>query len=95
MEVSEKARQLHFQTLVIDTHVHPSLKTYLFKKKLWKAHRSGGAFNPFTMRVDLPKTIAGGVDALVEAVEFDVSAVEDRGTQVGVFDRNNDDFVVG
>ena len=63
MEISATARRVHSNALVIDAHVHPSLKTYLFKKKLWKTHRSGGAFNPFTMRVDLPKTIAGGVDA--------------------------------
>ena len=68
MEISEAARRLHFDSLVIDAHVHPSLKTYLFKKKLWKTHRSGGAFNPFTMRVDLPKAIAGGVDALVSSI---------------------------
>ena len=68
MGISETARRVHFDALVIDAHVHPSLKTYLFKKKLWKAHRSGGAFNPFTMRVDLPKTIAGGVDALVSSI---------------------------
>mgnify|MGYP001826430199 FL=1 len=68
MEISDTARRLHADSLVIDAHVHPSLKTYLFKKKLWKSHRSGGAFNPFTMRVDLPKTIAGGVDALVSSI---------------------------
>jgi membrane dipeptidase len=68
MKISESARELHFSSLVIDAHVHPSLKTYLFKKKLWRAHRSGGAFDPFTMRVDLPKTIAGGVDCLVSSV---------------------------
>jgi len=68
MEISDTARRLHSDSLVIDAHVHPSLKTYLFKKKLWKSHRSGGAFNPFTMRVDLPKTIAGGVDALVSSI---------------------------
>ena len=68
MAISETVRRVHFESLVIDAHVHPSLKTYLFKKKLWKAHRSGGAFNPFTMRVDLPKTIAGGADALVSSI---------------------------
>ncbi len=68
MGISEIARRVHFDVLVIDAHVHPSLKTYLFRKKLWKAHRSGGAFNPFTMRVDLPKSIAGGADALVSSI---------------------------
>ena len=68
MDISDTARRFHADSLVIDAHVHPSLKTYLFKKKLWKRHKSGGAFNPFTMRVDLPKTIAGGVDALVSSI---------------------------
>jgi len=68
MPISDTVRRFHHEALVIDAHVHPSLKTYLFKKKLGKSHRSGGAFNPFTMRVDLPKTIAGGVDALVSSI---------------------------
>ncbi len=68
MAVSAAARDLHAAALVIDAHVHPSLKTYLFKKKLHKTHRSGGAFNPFTMRVDLPKTTAGGVDGIVSSI---------------------------
>ena len=28
---------------VIDAHTHPSLKTYLLRKRLWKRHRAGGA----------------------------------------------------
>jgi len=68
MTVSEAARVLHSSALVIDAHVHPSLKTFLWRKKIGKTHRSGGAFNPFTMRVDLPKTIAGGVDVLVSSI---------------------------
>ena len=68
MGISEAARSLHASALVVDAHVHPSLKTYLFKKKLHKRHRSGGAVNPFTMRVDLPKSIAGGVDAFVSSI---------------------------
>jgi microsomal dipeptidase-like Zn-dependent dipeptidase len=63
--VSPRARRLHDTALVLDAHVHPSLKTHLFRKKLHKRHRSGGAFNPFTLRVDLPKTTAGGVDGFV------------------------------
>lgn len=66
--ISAAARDLHAAALVIDAHVHPSLKTYLFRKKLHKTHRSGGAFNPFTMRVDLPKTMAGGVDSIISSI---------------------------
>ncbi len=63
-----EAGAVHAAALVIDAHVHPSLKTYLFRRKLDKNHRSGGAFNPFTMRVDFPKAKAGGVDALVSSI---------------------------
>ena len=65
MTVSPEAHRLHDAALVVDAHVHPSLKTHLFRKKLHKRHRSGGAFNPFTLRVDLPKARAGGVDAFI------------------------------
>ena len=65
MTVSPEARRLHDAVLVVDAHVHPSLKTHLFRRKLHTRHRSGGAFNPFTLRVDLPKTRAGGVDAFI------------------------------
>jgi membrane dipeptidase len=68
MPISKTVRRFHHDALVIDAHVHPSLKTYLFKKRLWKTHRSGKAFDPLTMRVDLPKAIAGGVDAFVSSI---------------------------
>jgi membrane dipeptidase len=77
MAVSGAARDLHAAALVIDAHVHPSLKTFLWRKKLGKTHRSGGAFNPFTMRVDLPKTIAGGVDVLVSSIYLPEKALLD------------------
>lgn len=52
----------------IDLHTHPSLKTYLFKKRLYKYHRSTGAWNPFGMRVDFPKIKQGRVNALLSTV---------------------------
>ena len=67
MSLPGATRDLHAGALVVDGHVHPPLKTLLFRSNLAKAHRSGGTFNPFTTRVDMPKTIAGGVDALVAA----------------------------
>lgn len=67
MPVPDSVRRLHADALVVDGHVHPSLKTYLFRKRLGSSHRNGGAFNPFTLRTDLPAVIAGGVDALVVA----------------------------
>lgn len=55
-------------TPVFDLHAHPSMKTYLFKKKIHKSHKPGGAFNPFSMRVDLPSLRAGGVNGLLSAI---------------------------
>ena len=63
-----KAKRFHERCAVVDMHVHPALKTYLFNKKLDKRYWTGGAWNPFTMRVDLPKIIEGGVDAIVSTV---------------------------
>jgi len=65
---SESSNHFHDRCVVIDLHVHPSLKTYLFDKKLKRRHRTGGAWNPFTLRVDLPKIIEGGVNAIFSAI---------------------------
>lgn len=64
----ESPKQVHDRYTIMDLHVHPSLKTYLFDKKLNKRHRTGGAWNPFAMRVDLPKTIDGGVDVIFSTI---------------------------
>jgi len=50
---------------VFDLHAHPSLKVYLFKKKLYKDYPAGGAWNPLTLRVNLPKMKDGGVQTVV------------------------------
>ena len=50
---------------VFDLHAHPSLKVYLFKKKLHKNYPAGGAWWPLTLRVNLPKMINGGVQTVV------------------------------
>lgn len=67
-DISPEARQLHERSFVADFHAHPANKTYLLKKKLHKRHRSGGAFNPLTMRVDLPRMGEGAVDAVLSAI---------------------------
>lgn len=53
---------------MFDLHAHPSLKTYLFKKKFHKRYPSGGAWNPFAMRVSLPRLIDGQMSTLVSAI---------------------------
>ncbi len=49
-------------------HLHPSLKMYLFGKKLYKRYRTGSAWNPLTMRVDLPKIAEGGMNVLISSI---------------------------
>jgi membrane dipeptidase len=69
---------LHDRTVVIDCHVHPALKTYLFNKKLYRKYRTGGAWNPFTLRVDLPKIQLGGVNALFSSIYLpEIKMIED------------------
>jgi membrane dipeptidase len=66
--VTPEASALHRRALVLDLHAHPSLKTSLFGLRLDTCHRPGGAFNPLSLRCDLPKLVAGGVNVLCSAV---------------------------
>ncbi len=50
---------------VIDLHTHPTLKTFTFFHKFWKAHRPPGFMFPFCMRTDLDALIDGGVKAFL------------------------------
>lgn len=69
MRVSEEARRLHTSALVIDTHVHPSLKTFLFRKKLHKRHRSGGVIAVIFMNTWLGEhENKNGLDAIVATI---------------------------
>jgi membrane dipeptidase len=52
----------------VDLHAHPSLKTSLFGLRWDQRHRAGSAFNPLSLRCDLPSLVAGGVDVLCSAV---------------------------
>ncbi|MEJ2049984.1 MAG: membrane dipeptidase [Calditrichota bacterium] len=56
------------QPMVIDLHVHPSLKIFLFNKKLYRKYPAGGSWNPFSMRVSLPRLQAGRARAIVTSV---------------------------
>lgn len=55
-------------SVIADIHVHPSLKTFLFNKKSYKRNKTGGAWNPLAMRVDLPKIVEGGVNVVFSSV---------------------------
>jgi membrane dipeptidase len=56
------------QPMIIDLHVNPSLKIFLFDKKLYRKYPAGGAWNPFSMRVSLPRLQAGGTQAIITSV---------------------------
>jgi len=61
-------QNLHMRSTVIDMHVHPSLKTYLFSMNMKKRYKTAGGWNPFTLRVDLQKLMEGGVNAILSTV---------------------------
>lgn len=65
---SNSIMDFHNQSIVIDLHAHPPLKTFLFNRQFYKKHKAGGAWNPLAMRVDLPKLIEGGVNAIFSSV---------------------------
>lgn len=66
--VSEAAAELHAAVPVVDLHAHPGLKISLFGLRPDRCHRPGSAFNPLSLRCDLPKLVAGGVNVLCAAV---------------------------
>ncbi|MEP7108621.1 MAG: membrane dipeptidase [Ferruginibacter sp.] len=51
----------------IDMHCHPSLKLYLWGKRMWKQHPSKKGSNIFNLQVDVTKVIAGNVRGLLAA----------------------------
>ncbi|MBK8552262.1 MAG: membrane dipeptidase [Ignavibacteria bacterium] len=73
MSISAEALKLHNESLVMDIHCHPSLKSYLFDRKFKQEFppdhpvKSKG-FDPFTTQVTLPKMKKGGVDAIFSSV---------------------------
>jgi membrane dipeptidase len=65
---TSNAASVHSNARVVDLHAHPSMKTYLFKRRLHDCHRSGRTLDPWALRVDLPKLRQGGVDVLLHAI---------------------------
>lgn len=62
--MDERIRRLHKEAPLTDVHVHPSLKSYLFGRNLWRHYYSGGAFNPFASRSDFWALDKGGVGVI-------------------------------
>jgi membrane dipeptidase len=61
--------QIHFeQATIMDWHIHPSLKVFLFKRVLTSPRGASRAFNPLSLRSDFGKLRAGGLDVLLSTV---------------------------
>lgn len=59
--LSAAAERLHREVPLVDVHVHPSLKAWLFRRNLWRHFHSGGTLNPFSSRSDFVVLDRGGV----------------------------------
>ena len=46
---------------IIDLHCHPSLKMYLWDKKIWKRHRPSPGLNPFSLTYNVDELATGNV----------------------------------
>ena len=61
--------QIHFDSLLVDLHAHPSLNVSLFHQTLTsRLYPSSRAFDPFSFRTDFARLQQGGVDALLSVL---------------------------
>lgn len=49
---------------VLDLHAHPTMKTYMFKKRFWRRHFPPGFMFPVTLRTDFDSLVAGNCEVL-------------------------------
>ena len=59
--LSAAAERLHREAPLVDVHVHPSLKAWLFRRNLWRHIHSGAVLDPFSTRSDFVVLERGGV----------------------------------
>jgi membrane dipeptidase len=62
--VSERARRLHRESLVLDCHSHFLIHGYAFDRKFHQRHPRPWLFNPFKSTLDLDSVSRGGINAL-------------------------------
>lgn len=68
MRISNQAKNLHKNSIVIDLHCHPSLKVSLFNYKFAEKHSTTTIFDPWEMQVDIPKLQKGGVNSIISKI---------------------------
>jgi membrane dipeptidase len=62
-------QDIHFNSTVLDLHAHPSFNVSLFNRAITsRFYPSRSAFDPFSVRTNLPTLRKGGVDILMSAV---------------------------
>ena len=62
-------QDVHFNSTVLDLHAHPSFNVSLFNRAITsRFYPSRSAFDPFSVRTNLPTLRKGGVDILMSAV---------------------------
>ncbi len=60
----DQVARLHREAPLTDVHIHPSLKTYLFRRSFWKHYWSGKVWDPFASRSDHVMLARGGVGVI-------------------------------
>lgn len=62
-------KALHYNSTLIDLHAHPSFNVSLFNRAITKRfYPSKSAFDPFSVRTNIPRLQEGGVDVLLSVV---------------------------
>ncbi|MBP1694736.1 MAG: rane dipeptidase [Chloroflexi bacterium] len=60
---------IHFNSTLLDLHAHPSFNVSLFNRAITKRfYPSRAAFDPFSVRTNIPRLQQGGVDVLMSVV---------------------------
>ena len=65
--LSAAAERLHREAPLVDVHVHPSLKAWLYGRNPWRHIHSGAALDPFSSRSDFSVLERGGVGVICAA----------------------------
>jgi membrane dipeptidase len=62
-------QELHFKSTLVDLHAHPSFNVSLFNRSITsRFYPSRSAFDPFSVRTNIPTLRQGGVDVILSAI---------------------------
>jgi microsomal dipeptidase-like Zn-dependent dipeptidase len=77
--------QIHYdKATIVDLHAHPSLNVSLFNRLITsRVYPSTRAFDPFSVRTNIPQLVKGGVDALLSVIYAPERGIVDECKYVG------------